>query len=64
MFFEMTKASPEHKLRVCAYVRVSTSVNGKYPIDVINEIYGKDFHQKLNLKKLPLKEIDFRIRRK
>ena len=40
------------------------SLDGKCPIDVIDEIYGKDFHQKLNLKKLSLKEIDFRIRRK
>ena len=44
--------------------KIAKSLNGKCPIDVIDEIYGKDFHQKLNLKKLPLKEIDFRIRRK
>lgn len=40
------------------------SLDGKCPIDAIDEIYGKDFHQKLNLKKLSLKEINFRIRRK
>ena len=40
------------------------SLNGKCPIDVFDEIYGKDFHTKLNLKKLSLKEINFRIRKK
>jgi IS30 family transposase len=40
------------------------SLNGKCPIEVVDEIYGKDFHQKINLKKLSLKEINFRIRRK
>jgi hypothetical protein len=39
-------------------------LNGKCPIEVVDEIYGKDFHQKINLKKLSLKEINFRIRRK
>ena len=40
------------------------SLGGKCPIDVLEENYGKEFHTKLNLKKLTLKEIDFRIRRK
>lgn len=40
------------------------SLKGKCPIDVLDEIYGKDFHIKLNLKKLSLKEINFRIRKK
>lgn len=40
------------------------SLSGKCPIDILDEIYGKDFHQKLRLKKLPLKEINFKIRRK
>ena len=40
------------------------SLNGRCPIDVLDEIYGKDFHQKLRLKRLSLKEINFKIRRK
>ena len=40
------------------------SLGGKCPIDVLEENYGKEFHTKLNLKKLTLKEINFRIRRK
>ena len=40
------------------------SLNGNCPIDILDGIYGRDFHQKLNLKKLTLKEINFRIRRK
>lgn len=40
------------------------SLNGQSPIDAFDDYYGKDSHQKLNLKKLSLKEINFRIRRK
>lgn len=40
------------------------SLNGRCPIDVLDERYGKDFHQKMRLKKLSLKEINFKIRRK
>ena len=40
------------------------SLKGKTPIDVLDEEYGKDFHLKLNLTKMSLKDINFRIRMK
>jgi len=40
------------------------SLGGKAPIEILDETYGSNFHQKLNLKKLSLKEINFRIRKK
>lgn len=40
------------------------SLGGKCPIEIFDEIYGKDFHNKLNLTHLSLKEINFKIRLK
>jgi len=40
------------------------SLGGKTPIEVLDESYGTNFHMKLNLVKISLKEINFRIRKK
>lgn len=40
------------------------SLEGKSPIETLDEIYGKNFHQKLNLIYIELKDINFKIKKK